>query len=305
MTLQLASVVIMTALVVNVSGILFIVETLLRRDVGAGRIWALGFLAAMLTTLAYTVWAQSVGGWWAIAVGNAAFVAGTPALAKDKPTPPMAGNGQGPLQSVQLLSFNDYHGHLEATDGPLSKVLDPSQTAAGGVEHLATALETLRKDAPKGRSLTVAAGDLIGGSPFLSGLFHDEPSVESLNAMHLDVSSVGNHEFDEGTTELLRMQNGGCHPVDGCYFPNEPYAGADTLHLVRALIDEHADEQRLPLQGGHDLARYALVAAARRARPEIEADRVRARVEAHPCILERGDAAYLHAHHARQASTTR
>ena len=77
MTLQLASVVIMTALVVNVSGILFIVETLLRRDEGAGRIWALGFLAAMLTTLAYTVWAQSVGGWWAIAVGNAAFVAGT------------------------------------------------------------------------------------------------------------------------------------------------------------------------------------------------------------------------------------
>lgn len=77
MTLQLASVVVMTALVVNVSGLLFIVETLLRRDEGAGRVWALGFLAAMLTTLAYMVWAQSPGAWWAIAVGNAAFVAGT------------------------------------------------------------------------------------------------------------------------------------------------------------------------------------------------------------------------------------
>lgn len=77
MTLDLASVLIMTALVVNVSGILFIVETLLRRDEGAGRIWALGFLAAMLTTLAYTMWAQSDGSWWAIAVGNSAFVAGT------------------------------------------------------------------------------------------------------------------------------------------------------------------------------------------------------------------------------------
>lgn len=77
MTLDLASVVIMTALVVNVSGILFIVETLLRRDEGAGRIWALGFLAAMLTTLAYTMWAQSDGAWWAVAVGNGAFVAGT------------------------------------------------------------------------------------------------------------------------------------------------------------------------------------------------------------------------------------
>ena len=73
-----------------------------------------------------------------------------------------------------------------------------------------------------------AAGDLIGGSTFLSGLFHDEPSVESLNAMGLDVSSVGNHEFDEGTAELLRMQNGGCHPVDGCYFPDAAPTPAPT-----------------------------------------------------------------------------
>ena len=77
MTLDLASVLVMTAVVVNVSGILFIVETLLRRDEGAGRIWALAFIAAMLTTLAYIVWVQSPGAWWAIAVGNGAFVAGT------------------------------------------------------------------------------------------------------------------------------------------------------------------------------------------------------------------------------------
>jgi len=77
MTLDLTSVLIMTALVVNVSGVLFIVETLLRRDEGAGRIWSIGFLAAMLTTLAYTVWVQSEAAWWAIAVGNGAFVAGT------------------------------------------------------------------------------------------------------------------------------------------------------------------------------------------------------------------------------------
>ena len=77
MTLDLSSVLVMTALVVNVSGILFIVETLLRRDEGAGRVWALAFLAGMLTTLAYIVWAQSPDAWWAVAVGNAAFVAGT------------------------------------------------------------------------------------------------------------------------------------------------------------------------------------------------------------------------------------
>jgi hypothetical protein len=77
MTLHLSSVLVITALVVNVSGILFILETFLRRDEGAGRIWSVGFLAAMLTTLAYAVWAQSDGAWWPVAVGNAAFVAGT------------------------------------------------------------------------------------------------------------------------------------------------------------------------------------------------------------------------------------
>jgi len=77
MTLDLASVHAVTALVVNVSGVLFILETLLRRDEGAGRIWSLGFLSAMLTTLAYLVWVQVPDAWWAIAVGNAAFVAGT------------------------------------------------------------------------------------------------------------------------------------------------------------------------------------------------------------------------------------
>ena len=72
----------------------------------------------------------------------------------------------------------------------------------------------------------MAAGDLIGGSPIVSGLFQDEPSVEALNALGLDVSSVGNHEFDEGVPELLRMQYGGCHPTEGC-FDADGYSGAD------------------------------------------------------------------------------
>jgi hypothetical protein len=75
--LDLFSVLVMMAVVVNVSGVLFIVETLLRRDEGAGRIWALAFLAAMLTTLSYVIWVQSPEAWWAVAVGNSAFVAGT------------------------------------------------------------------------------------------------------------------------------------------------------------------------------------------------------------------------------------
>ena len=177
------------------------------------------------------------------ATAIAAFVAGTPAVAAQGAAPT---KGNPNLTSVQLLSFNDYHGHLEATDPPLSKTLDPSQTPVGGAEYLATALETLRHKAPGGRSLTVAAGDLIGGSTFLSGLFHDEPSVESLNAMGLDVSSVGNHEFDEGTTELLRMQDGGCHPKDGCYFPDQPYAGADFQWLAANVVRKDTGTTLLP-----------------------------------------------------------
>lgn len=134
------------------------------------------------------------------------------------------------LVELQLLAFNDYHGHVEA-DG--AGTVDGAP--AGGGEYLAAKLSELRAGEP--HSLTVAAGDLIGGSPFFSGLFHDEPSVESLNAMGLDVSSVGNHEFDEGVDELLRMQNGGCHPVDGCYFPDEPFAGADFQWLAANVRD--------------------------------------------------------------------
>ena len=92
----------------------------------------------------------------------------------------------------------------------------------------------------------MAAGDLIGGSPAFSGLFHDEPSVESLNAMDLDISGVGNHEFDEGVTELLRMQNGGCHPVDGCYFPDEPFSGADFQWLAANVVNEETGKTPLP-----------------------------------------------------------
>lgn len=140
---------------------------------------------------------------------------------------------------VQLLAFNDYHGHLEAdTPG------DIGDQPAGGSEYLSTKLSELREG--NRYSVTVAAGDLIGGSPFFSGLFHDEPSVESLNEIGLDISSVGNHEFDEGVDELLRMQNGGCHPVDGCYFADEPYAGADFQWLSANVIEKATGRPPLP-----------------------------------------------------------
>ena len=79
--------------------------------------------------------------------------------------------------------------------------------------------------------MTVAAGDLIGATPLLSAAFHDEPAIEALGLAGLDYASVGNHEFDEGAAELLRIQNGGCHPVDGCADPALPYGGADFQYL--------------------------------------------------------------------------
>jgi 5'-nucleotidase len=153
-----------------------------------------------------------------------------------RPDPPAV------LIPLQLLAFNDYHGFLEAGGNPGPGTIGAAP--AGGGEFLSTKLKELR--AGKQHSLTVAAGDLIGGSPFLSGLFHDEPSVESLNEMGLDVSSVGNHEFDEGVIELLRMQNGGCHPLDGCFFPDAPYAGADFQWLAANVVNDATGETALP-----------------------------------------------------------
>ena len=165
-------------------------------------------------------------------------------------TSAQAGAGAPPGRSVQvpiqLLSFNDYHGHLEATDPPLAVKWDPAKTPVGGVEYLSSTIKALRAKVGDSNSLTVTAGDLIGGSPFLSGMFHDEPSVESLETLGLDVSSVGNHEFDEGTAELLRMQYGGCHPKDGCYFPDQPYDGASFTWLAANVVQKSNGKPLLP-----------------------------------------------------------
>jgi 5'-nucleotidase len=112
---------------------------------------------------------------------------------------------------IQLLALNDFHGNL-APNPATSSGGNVNGTPAGGAEYLATHLELARAAAKaQGQeSVTVAAGDLIGASPLLSAAFHDEPTIEAMNEMGLDATSVGNHEFDEGWHELLRMQTGGC-----------------------------------------------------------------------------------------------
>ncbi|MEU4984516.1 bifunctional metallophosphatase/5'-nucleotidase [Streptomyces sp. NPDC021969] len=151
------------------------------------------------------------------------------------------GHGQGRYQDVQLLSFNDLHGNLEPPAGSSGRVTEvqPDGTTkaidAGGVEYLATHLREARKG--NRYSITAAGGDMVGASPLLSGLFHDEPTVEALNKLDLDVTSVGNHEFDEGARELARLQNGGCHPTEGCYTDKE-FKGADYPYLAANVLDE-------------------------------------------------------------------
>ncbi|MEU0894599.1 bifunctional metallophosphatase/5'-nucleotidase [Streptomyces massasporeus] len=151
------------------------------------------------------------------------------------------GHGHGRYQDVQLLSFNDLHGNLEPPAGSSGRVTEtqPDGTTktidAGGVEYLATHLRQARKG--EKYSITAAGGDMVGASPLISGLFHDEPTIEALNKLDLDVTSVGNHEFDEGAKELGRLQNGGCHPKDGCY-ADKKFKGADFPYLAANVLDE-------------------------------------------------------------------
>lgn len=146
---------------------------------------------------------------------------------------------------VQVLALNDFHGNLMPPQ-PFRLVRpdgSEERIAVGGAEALATAVKQLRAGKP--HHVFVAAGDLIGGSPLLSALFRDEPTLESLSAMGLHLSAVGNHEFDLGRDELLRRQRGGCHPVDGCKGP-QPFTGAKFQYLAASTLDEATGQPLLP-----------------------------------------------------------
>jgi 5'-nucleotidase len=149
---------------------------------------------------------------------------------------------------LRILAINDFHGNLRPPPGGIA-VTDPDDKSkkiavtAGGAEHMATLVKQLREG--HNNTIFVAAGDLIGASPFLSAMFHDEPTIESLSMMGLDISSVGNHEFDEGKDELLRMQNGGCHPIDKCQGP-QPFSGARFHYLAASTFDRNTGKTVFP-----------------------------------------------------------
>src|SRR4051795_10117510 len=152
---------------------------------------------------------------------------------------------------IQLLSFNDLHGNLEPPAGSSGRITTgyvestttppaavPTTVDAGGTEYLATHLAQARQGHrntatvaagdPIGAPPPVAAGALIGASPLLSPAFHDEPTIEAMNALKLDATAVGNHEFDEGYRELQRMARGGCID-DGAGQNNQDSCAAHTF----------------------------------------------------------------------------
>jgi 5'-nucleotidase len=113
--------------------------------------------------------------------------------------------------TIKIIAVNDFHGNLQSPGNFSANASSPS-VASGGVEVLAGYVTDLKSKNPN--NVVVSAGDLIGASPLISALFHDEGTIESMNRLGLDFNAVGNHEFDQGKDELLRMQKGGCHPTD-------------------------------------------------------------------------------------------
>jgi len=138
----------------------------------------------------------------------------------------LAGATPSGAVDVQILAVNDFHGNLMPPAGSSGRV---GSIDAGGVEYLATHIAGLREQNPN--TAVVSAGDMIGASPLLSGLFHDEPTIEAFNLIGLDYNAVGNHEFDAGIAELIRIQGGGCHPSDGC-LDGDDFTGAEFRFLA-------------------------------------------------------------------------
>jgi 5'-nucleotidase len=147
-----------------------------------------------------------------------------------------ATTGPGPATPVEvkLIAFNDFHGNLEP---PKQSIEAPrheegsTRVPAGGAAWLASAVARLRSANPN--NVVVSAGDMIGASPLVSAVFLDEPTIHAMNLIKVDFEAVGNHEFDKGRDELLRMQKGGCAKYTArqpCAL--EPFPGANFRFLA-------------------------------------------------------------------------
>ena len=162
--------------------------------------------------------------------------------------------------SVKLIAMNDFHGNIESpatSNGGTVFLPDSTRPAGstatvGGAAYLSTLIKTLKAKNPN--NIVVGAGDMVGASPFTSNITHEEAAVDILNQIGLEVTSVGNHEFDKGKTELLRIQNGGCFPragttgivgTDTCLV-NGQFAGASYKYLAANVVDTASGKTLMP-----------------------------------------------------------
>ena len=108
--------------------------------------------------------------------------------------------------NLRIVAVNDFHGQI-------SKGRRFNNKDVGGAAILATYIKNSRAGAPY--SLLVNGGDNVGASPPASALLQDQPAIDFFNRLGMDVGTIGNHEFDEGLEEMLRLYNGGKHPKVG------------------------------------------------------------------------------------------
>jgi 5'-nucleotidase len=126
---------------------------------------------------------------------------------------PGCGSSHEAPVGVKILAVNDFHGYLLPEKQLFMSLPDPDGGAdvrvnVGGAAYLASFVQNTRAQSPN--TLFVGVGDFVGGSPALSTWTTGEATIEAMNLIGLEVSAVGNHEFDRGKTELKRLQNGGC-----------------------------------------------------------------------------------------------
>ena len=168
--------------------------------------------------------------------GRFLALAATALLAACATTPPPA----APV-TVKIIGLNDFHGHIEPPRQSVDAWLPSGErlrVPVGGAAWLASAIDTYRAKNPN--HLVVSAGDMIGGTPITSSLFLDEPAIGVMNRIALDFNAVGNHEFDRGRKELLRMQNGGCekHTLREPCVVEKPFTGARFRFLAANVLTE-------------------------------------------------------------------
>jgi len=129
----------------------------------------------------------------------------------------------GPSETVDLnlLSFNDFHGRINATTAQWAGTIEQLRAAGG-----------------EGNTLVWSAGDNIGASEFASSVQQDQPTIDVLNALDLDTSAVGNHEFDQGFTDLTERVIGpdDARNAQWAYLGANVYAEGTTTPV----LDEYA-----------------------------------------------------------------